>query len=494
MISVLKRACLAAAVVLIITVAPAVASRGTDIREVPCEFDLAQAVKNRVACFRLTVPRRYDAPQRGTYELAVTVRRPPNPVPGQDPVLWLHGGPGAGTNPATINTDDPFMPGSTVVYLASRGAYPSQPQPCRDLDSRKLLAFTGRRTWEERVALFSAPFIECRKRLDEQGIRTDEFGTRLVTEDIERLRKALGVKRWNIWSVSYGTGTAYDLMSRYPSTVRAAYLDSAIAPYDVPGVNTRSYVAALERLADYCRIDAQCRSELGDLFDATMRARAQVARTPMVVRPFESPLAGEDFHLDREHFDLIIASLMDSSRNFVQIPRLIQAIEKENLAVVSEVVRPVLAGLSTMNVFGRPAFHCVERPQYHLDQSIYPGGRIVQMIDVCPKWSSAGSEIRVPRDTRIPVLLLTGEMDAGTPPAHAVTAQAIMGGSAQVVIAPKQSHLAYARSACIRAITHAFFANPKSRVDDECLAREPAIPFAYLVTDSEADGATPRGN
>lgn len=439
------------------------------LQSVPCPYELTPSVRPRVSCYRLKVPRRYDAAARGTYELAVAIRRSVEPAAGRAPVLWLHGGPGGGITAGALNSDHRFFPGADVVYLASRGARSSEPQPCSDLEPKKIEAFVGKLPWDERVRRYSAPFLECRKRLEALGIRPDEFGTHLNTEDVERLRLALGISKWNIWSGSYGTGSAYDLLARYPLTVRAAVLISPIAPVDRAGVNSPAYEKSLAGLSRYCQADPRCQARIPDLTSAVAAARKTIAERPVVLSPFGGFAPSGEFHLDPDLFDYVVAQMMGSAPSMVKIPRLVLAVQGRNVAALDELVRPILEGAARASIFGRASFHCLDRPQYHHDQSIRPGGRITQMIGVCPQWSKLGPPIRVPRNTSVPVLLMPGELDNNTHPEHGEAAWRLMGKRAQNLVFPAQSHMPYVHNACAREIAHAFLERPEEKVATGCL-------------------------
>jgi pimeloyl-ACP methyl ester carboxylesterase len=445
------------------------ATSATGLQPVPCSYELTPAIRPRVTCYRLKVLRRYDAPERGTYDLAVAIRRSAERVQGKEPVLWLHGGPGGGITAGALNTEHPFLPGADVVYLASRGARSSEPQPCDDLEPKKIEAFVGKLPWEERVRRYSAPFLECRSRLAALGIRTDEFGTHLNTEDIERLRVALGIRQWNIWSGSYGTGSAYDLIARYPRTVRAAVLISPIAPVDRPGVNSPDYEVSLRVLGGYCRSDARCNARIPDLASAVAAARREVAEHPIILKPFGGLAPSGELHLDSDLFDYVVAQTMGSAPSMVKIPRLVLAARSRDVGALDELVRPILEGAARASIFGRASFHCVDRPQYHYDQSMRPGGRIVQMIGVCPQWARVGPPIRIPRDTGVPVLLMPGELDNNTHPHHGEAARRLLGKRAQNLVFPAQSHMPYVHDACAREIAHAFLERPQEKVKAGCL-------------------------
>ena len=438
------------------------APRTSDLKATPCELSFRPEVQSRVTCYRLSVPRRYDDPSRGTYELAVFVRRAEAPVPGRAPVLYLHGGPGSGIAAPAINTSHPFFPGADVVYLASRGSYPSQPQPCRDLDQKQALALVGNLSFAERRARYLAPHLECRQRLDALRIRPDEFGTRLNTKDIERLRQSLGVQHWNLWANSYGTASAYDLLWQNPSTIRAALLSSPVAPVATSTSNVRRDAKYIKIIGDYCRADPACAALFPDFPAEVGRARMSLAGRPIITKPFGAPLAGAELVLDETMFDSVLSELINTPPGLPKIPGFIRAVKLRDLHSIMEITRPLASRLGSLNVFGHTAFLCADR-------SLLAPAPLVDASPVCRTWGAKPMAVRVPRSVRVPVLVLTGELDNNTPSEHGSAAQRLMGKNARHVIIPTVSHGPYGYNACARQIAHTFFEQPEAPLDTSCI-------------------------
>src|SRR5829696_5523337 len=117
--------------------------RAPSLRPTPCPVELPAAMQPRVQCFTFTVPRDYDHPDEGTFDLAVSVRAGAQPNAARRPVLFLHGGPGpTGIVSGTGVVGEP-SPGATMVMFDQRAMGFSAPRDvCDGIPS----------TWKDAIA------------------------------------------------------------------------------------------------------------------------------------------------------------------------------------------------------------------------------------------------------------------------------------------------------------------------------------------------------
>ena len=65
-----------------------------------------------------------------------------------------------------------------------------------------------------------------------KGIDLNAYTSEQNAEDINDLRKALGIEKWVLYGVSYGTLLALEVMNQHPEGVSASILDSVV-PMDI---------------------------------------------------------------------------------------------------------------------------------------------------------------------------------------------------------------------------------------------------------------------
>jgi pimeloyl-ACP methyl ester carboxylesterase len=196
-------------------------------------------------CGRLTVPLRRGDPALGSTRVAFAVRpRTDRRQPSLGTILATDGGPGY------ASTDAPFLRSLTavlapllrrreLVFVDARGTGRSEVIDCPSLQGGLI---------QEDIAIG-----QCADRL---GPRYAAYTTAETANDLDAVRRALGVGRVYFYGDSYATllGQAYAV--RYPMRLRGLILDSAY-PGDDPYYRTL-LPAGRRALRLACRISSSC--------------------------------------------------------------------------------------------------------------------------------------------------------------------------------------------------------------------------------------------
>ena len=164
----------------------------------------ACASSDGVLCRYVSVPLDYSDVTAGRVRLFVQRREPRGESKGT--VLLLAGGPGeasAQTFTLTSGLWRSLFPGYTVAAYDNRGTGASDPLRCR----------------------LSATAASCARAI---GSRRVFYGTRENAEDVESVRRALGVDRIALFGISYGTRQALAYANAHPDHVERLLLDSAV--------------------------------------------------------------------------------------------------------------------------------------------------------------------------------------------------------------------------------------------------------------------------
>jgi len=184
--------------------------------KVHCPFDVSKALLP-VTCGRLKVPENYDAPGR-SIEIAFMIVSPRHNIDSEDPVIFLSGGPGA---PSLVYAEMLVAtPGIHEVVVDRDWVFFDQRGAGRSIPS--LRCPRG----EDHLARVKA----CRDQLIGQGIDLSQYNSARSASDIETLRKALGVKQWDVWGTSYGSRLAFTVARYYPASVRSIVHDGVDLP------------------------------------------------------------------------------------------------------------------------------------------------------------------------------------------------------------------------------------------------------------------------
>jgi pimeloyl-ACP methyl ester carboxylesterase len=220
---------------------------------------LTPRIRPRLRCGVVDVPRDYAHPQAGQFKLAVVVIRADRQPPASEPVVYLSGGPGGPlTTFTSYQAEHPLVDGRDIILVDQRGTGHSEPSLCPSLAGRFAAALVEAAIEPAAEARRRALFAACRTQAMAQGIDLADFGTSVTVADFDRVRQALGIARWNLFGVSYGTTIAMTLMALHPRTVRSAVLDSINPPDPMLPPWSANVTDAVRAFLASCQADAGC--------------------------------------------------------------------------------------------------------------------------------------------------------------------------------------------------------------------------------------------
>jgi pimeloyl-ACP methyl ester carboxylesterase len=238
--------------------------------KVACPFDASKALLP-VTCGRLTVPENYDRPGR-TIEVAVMIVHPAETRDPASPVIFLSGGPGS---PSLVHVETlvttPAIKEIVVdrdwVFFDQRGGGRSVPELyCQPDDD-----------WFRRVRT-------CRDQLLKQGVDLSQYNSARIASDMEALRKALGVKQWNVWGASYGSRLAFTMARDYPASVRTLLVDGPYMPEEQEVVEDLHGAEVVGNKIFYkCAVDAACAAKYPQLRSRFLSALPRLRQQPLSI-------------------------------------------------------------------------------------------------------------------------------------------------------------------------------------------------------------------
>ena len=177
------------------------ASCGMDL---PAGFELAHGVQ----CGWVAVPLRHESADSRSIKLWTARIRATGRAAHDDPILYVNGGPGI----ATVDTIVPALAssktfamlrqGRDVIVFDQRGSGRSEQALCPGLAKRlDAIASGGLAPAVEDVRSIAA-YVDCRNEVASTGGDLEAYTTRATVLDLDVLRKAFDVDRWNLWSRS----------------------------------------------------------------------------------------------------------------------------------------------------------------------------------------------------------------------------------------------------------------------------------------------------
>ncbi len=264
------------------------------LEKVACPFDATKALLP-VTCGRLKVPENYNDPKGRSIEVAFMVVKAPQNKDPDNPVIFLSGGPGS---PSLVHVE-------TLVTL---------PAIREIVVDRDWVFFDQRGGGRSLPSLFCPPEPDyfkqlktCRDRLIKEGVDLSQYNSARISNDMELLRKAMGVKQWNVWGASYGARLAMTFARYYPASTRTVLVDGPYLPEDQERVeDLRGAEVVINKIFNKCVGDPACSAKFPDLRSRFLAALPRIRQ--------QSIVAGKDRIDDERVVRFVIDSLYGGAR------------------------------------------------------------------------------------------------------------------------------------------------------------------------------------
>ena len=247
---------------------PANASAGDLIME-PCTYPTENG-GYEADCGTLVVPENRADPQSRLIGLPVTRIRASSDQPGE-PIFRLDGGPGM-TNMGFPEASR-FADSHDVVLVGYRGVDGSVRLDCPEVEAA--LERSSDLLGNESLDAYGEGLRSCADRLTEEGVDLANYGLVQQVDDIETARQALGYDRIDLISVSAGTRTAMIYAWRYPDSIHRSVIVNANPPGNLfwDGQSTDEQI---RRYAELCAEDASCSGRTNDLAESLQLASSEI--------------------------------------------------------------------------------------------------------------------------------------------------------------------------------------------------------------------------
>ena len=263
----------------------------------PMRLDPSEIEGETLFCGTVTVPQNYEEPDGKQIELAFALLKSTSLSPATDPVIYLHGGPGAAELRSLAELSErlaSLRQTRDIVVFDQRGTgYSNEPVACdveyvtqqdevRDLIS----SYAQNASINEEFAVNMAMFKLCLDRLEDSDVDLTQYNTFNNARDVTSVAAALGYEDFNLYGFSYGTQLALEVMRQHPQKLRSVILDS-VAPADLKLYENfgQPNIEAVTSLFDLCAQDAECNAAYPDLENRFKTLLTQLD---------EQPISGED--------------------------------------------------------------------------------------------------------------------------------------------------------------------------------------------------------
>jgi pimeloyl-ACP methyl ester carboxylesterase len=335
----------------------------------------------------------------------------------------------------------------------------------------------------DEIAAVHDALTACRTQLEAAGIDLNDYNTPAAVEDLDAIRRALGINQWNVLGRSYGTIVALEYIRQHHDAVRSVILDS-VWPADVPLSIERKVHGArtvFDSILVACAANFSCHQQAPHLDQDLAALQADWNETPFehdVVRPSAAPLrlvlTGDDI------VNVLITQLMTQFTS--NIPAFVSDLSRRSLTAATIVDKAVgsfaeddksdatylsvgCADRSRLGAGQPTAAVAASDPLFtgladELAQEYWCEGWPVKPNP--PAFNEAVT-------SDVPALVLAGAFDANTPAADGERAVATL-SRGQFVVFPGLGHAVTLKEIpCPDTIVKAFLAKPDGAVDTTCV-------------------------
>jgi len=422
----------------------------------------------------------------GGRRISVRVARIParGRVSEPDPLVFFAGGPGQSateTWPIIARALSKVNENRDILLVDQRGTGQSNALKCPQIELDEALALD----WDE----LARTTRECLESLDADP---RFYTTTIGMHDIDAARAALGYEKVNLFGGSYGTRAAQVYLRLFPERVRTVVLDSVVPQTLALGTeHAEKLDQAIYRVLNGCDADPGCGEAFPDSAGKLAALIQALEENPVEVT-VEHPNTGKPFTLtfNREVLSSSLRFLTYSADTQAMLPLLIHEasvdqrfdrLASQMLIAATGLQQSISQGmeLSVMCAEDFPLYPEKPGPRHFL-----MGDMMTKAVKIqCGIWprGPVPDNFHEPVGGKIPVLLLSGELDPVTPPEYAERVAAHFPNSLHLV-APGQGHIATTRG-CMGRIVADFIVNGSvDGLDTACISDMQATPYFISLT------------
>lgn len=411
-----------------------------------------------------------------------------NPIPENDPLFIVAGGPGQSAVVVAESAHSLFneiRKSRDIVFVDQRGTGKSNPLDC-EFDTEKSQQLPE----QEQVIFAKQALSQC---IDKVKDHAAYYTTNYAVADLDAVRSALGYEKINLWGGSYGSRVVLEYMRRYPAHTRASVLDG-VAPVAIalPWSMEVDGLAALQAINQQCAQVPACSASYGDIVKKAQSVANRLLEKPVEIS-ISHPRTQENVSvsMSAEDFSGVIRLALYSRDLSSLIPRVISNAEAGSYELFASLIylaksKSDMAGISYGMHY---SVVCNEDyPLYKdkdaLESNVFLHALSVQKYsEICEQWPHA----KLPDDywqpiiSEVPVLMLSGAVDPVTPPRWAELVKKDLKNAVHLIV-PGGHHIV-TQEGCIAQLMTAFIARGDAKdLDTGCVKNIQPLAIHLPVT------------
>lgn len=396
-----------------------------DLKLEPYVFESSRKEKVDAELGRLLVPENRSNPKGKLIQLAFVRFKSTSPNPGP-PIIYLSGGPGnSGIQQARGSRFPLFMAMreiADVIALDQRSTGMSKPNlPCSEqLD----FPLDKPVTRESLLSVYRKQSRVCAQRWQAEGVDLRGYNTNESADDLESLRLALGVPKISLWGISYGTHLGLATIRRHGAHIDRAILAGIEGPdhSDKLPSNYRKHLALVNQLV---KADAELSKTIPDFIALATKVVTDLDKNPVTVEATD-PNTKQKVKVVISGF--LFRQLLNNlygTDTLPYFPYIFYAASQGDYSIITYLLFDSRSRLGSAMAYMMDCSSGVSPARYRREQR-ENGDPLFSDINfpfmaICDAWGNPdlGSTFRSPVRSRVPVLFISGTLDAKTPISNA---------------------------------------------------------------------------
>ncbi len=376
---------------------------------------------------RISVPENRAKPDGRKIEIAFVRFRTTNPEPGP-PVFYLVGGPGPSgiehcVGPATGRMLR-LLDRHDVIGIDQRGTGLSRPNLEEGVRFEYELPTDRPITREEVIATYSKAVERCVAHWKSQGVDLTAYDSIESADDVDDVRRALGIEKIVTWGESYGTHLTIAYLRRHASHVARSVLIRVEGPdhtWKLPSTTQRH----LERLNDLVAADPTFAEGLPDFLGTVKMLLKQLATAPVTVVAeydgVEAPVVLGPYDLQA-----YLANALGLAFQLRDVPAAVQSMSRDEWGALGSFAlenRRGEVGSAMALMVDCSSGASAARLRRIEKERVDPANVLADAVNVPYPGACAacgnpdlGDAFRATPKCDVPVLFVSGDLDARTPP------------------------------------------------------------------------------
>jgi pimeloyl-ACP methyl ester carboxylesterase len=363
----------------------------------------------------LSVPENWGEPKK---KIKLAVAKLNSHIKTQKTIVYVSGGPG-GWSIGSIKKwlYHPIRKEVNIILVDLRGTGFSEPLLCPDLGEQLFEVFSADGNTQKDIENFVNVGEECRRSIVKRKIDMREYNSISVANDLNALRKSLGIHKWFVYGVSYGTWIAQVYSKIFPETLEGLILDSPIADINqYYSNNTHNYERALQTLFTQAKASFP---ELAFDYNSVIK---ELEHTPLKI-PLEIGKKNSEFIVNTNDFKIIIHQSLYNHTSLEVLPFIIRAFKNKDKVILQTLIESLSGNLK--RDFG--TYYSMTCNDVYTDSSIVNFGQSEGRISfynsdlyICKDWELKQKEVQIDSSKEAQqfdysTLIFAGKFDPITP-------------------------------------------------------------------------------